>query len=332
MIRKSAKASSSSGGPVRGQRATGKRRQKTTAAPQKSARFSSRIQRIQESLSRRRSRHGNHSSTTSQTTSSSFAPHGKTSKALSSADKARESTPPINIDKLGRRPSRYRLVYKSPLGLVDVVTGHDNSTGILQDCHLVDRAYAGKKTIVRGFEHFMAMDPGTFNLDGTGNRIFLEPNTHSLMDRGKFVIFPEFAVLRRLLTALEREELSPAEGHEGPIRRNSDGFPHHKDVFPEETHNFHVAPLSTWTGTQPITRLVCVDENGRPVHKDYYWPWEEPLPIVELHCSPYFVVWAAYKWLREPGVHAPAHLALEEDLVLKIGKIMWDYAAIPNKK
>ncbi|KAI5833933.1 hypothetical protein K523DRAFT_341415 [Schizophyllum commune Tattone D] len=250
----------------------------------------------------------------------------------SSADKARESTPPINIDKLGRRPSRYRLVYKSPLGLVDVVTGHDNSTGILQDCHLVDRAYAGKKTIVRGFEHFMAMNPGTFNLDGTGNRIFLEPNTHSLMDRGKFVIFPEFAVLRRLLTALEREELSPAEGHEGPIRRNSDGFPHHKDVFPEETHNFHVAPLSTWTGTQPITRLVCVDENGRPVHKDYYWPWEEPLPIVELHCSPYFVVWAAYKWLREPGVHAPAHLALEEDLVLKIGKIMWDYAAIPNKK
>ena len=50
------------------------------------------------------------------------------------------------------------------------------------------------------------------------------------MDRGKFVIFPELAVLQRLLTALEREEMSPAEGHEGPIRRNSDGFPHHKDV------------------------------------------------------------------------------------------------------
>ena len=200
MIRKSAKASSSSGGPVRGQRATGKRRQKTPAAPQKSARFSSRIQRIQESLSRRRSRHGNHSSTTSQTTVGAvhtqqasppsppsrhtarllrrcarprtYAPSAASSDApsppqnddngdssseyddreddlpSSSADKARESTPPINIDKLGRRPSRYRLVYKSPLGLVDVVTGHDNSTGILQDCHLVDRAYAGKKSIV----------------------------------------------------------------------------------------------------------------------------------------------------------------------------------------
>ena len=41
---------------------------------------------------------------------------------------------------------------------------------------------------------------------------------------------------------------------------------------------------------------------------------------------------SAYRWLREPGVHAPAHLALEEDLVLKIGEIMWEYAALPNKK
>ncbi|KAI5886958.1 uncharacterized protein SCHCODRAFT_02517026 [Schizophyllum commune H4-8] len=249
----------------------------------------------------------------------------------SAVSRARLSTPPRNIDRDTRRPRRWRLVDKSPLGLTDVVTGTDNSNGILQDCHLANRAYGwNHPKFISGMELILSLPPGTFNLDGTGNRIFLEPSMHVLMDRGKFTFFPERKVLIRLLTALRREYLSLPDGQEGPIRRNAAGFPHHKDVFPEETWLYHTAPLSSWTGTRPITCLVSVDENGRALHKEYSPPWNDPLPITEMHCSPYLVVWTAYKWLRK-GAHAPAHLADEEDLVIEIGRIMWQYASIPDE-
>ncbi|KAL1695873.1 hypothetical protein GGG16DRAFT_109049 [Schizophyllum commune] len=251
------------------------------------------------------------------------------SAASSAVSRARHTTPPINITKSTRRPTRRRLVEKSPLGSTDVITWLNDSNGILQDCHLINRAHAWHfPEVVRGLELLMAMLPETLNLDGTGNRVLLEPSTHGLMDRGKLVFFPERRVLRRLLRALQQLPLIPAAGQVGPIRRNAAGFPHHKDVFPEETWLYHIALLSSYTGQQPLQRQAAADGSVPPTR--FSPPWDVPFHMAEMHCSPYLVVWTAYKWLKKPDVHAPAHLDEEESLVREIGQIMWDHAGLPD--
>ncbi|KAI4518560.1 hypothetical protein K525DRAFT_208255, partial [Schizophyllum commune Loenen D] len=251
------------------------------------------------------------------------------SAASSAVSRARHSTPPKNITKSTRRPTRRRLVERSPLGSTDVITWLNDNNGILQDCHLVNRAYAWRfPRVVSGLELLMAILSGTLNLDGTGNRVLLEPSTHSLMDRGMVIFFPERKILRRLYKALQRQALPPAAGQVGPIRRNAAGFPYHKDVFPEETWLYHIVPTSSYTGQQSVRRHAAADGSAPSV--EFSPPWDEPFHMAEMQCSPYLVVWTAYKWLRKPGVYAPAHLAYEEKWVHKIGKIMWDKAGLPK--
>lgn len=105
----------------------------------------------------------------------------------------------------------------------------------------------------------------------------------------------------------------------------TDGF---YQVFPEETWLYHIALLSSYAGEQELHRHAAAD--GSAPSMDFSPPWDQPFHIAEMQCCPYLVVWAAYKWLKKPDVHAPAHLAEEELLVREIGQIMWDYAGLPD--
>lgn len=65
----------------------------------------------------------------------------------------------------------------------------------------------------------------------------------------------------------------------------------------------------------------------------YCFPYDKPFPIIDLHCSPYFVVWKAYKTLQNRKISAPAHLRAEERLIREIGDLMWKYGLkIPPTK
>ena len=99
-------------------------------------------------------------------------------------------------------------------------------------------------------------------------------------------------------------------------------------MFPEETWLYHIALLSSYTGQQPLQRQAAADGSVPPTR--FSPPWNVPFHMAEMHCSPYLVVWTAYKWLKKPDVHAPAHLDEEELLVREIGQIMWDHAGLPD--
>lgn len=64
---------------------------------------------------------------------------------------SRESSPTGNIDNLTSRPGHQRLIEKSPLGRICVITWLDNSTGAVQDCHILDRCCAGDSDIVSSY-------------------------------------------------------------------------------------------------------------------------------------------------------------------------------------
>ncbi|KAI5889343.1 uncharacterized protein SCHCODRAFT_02585602 [Schizophyllum commune H4-8] len=242
---------------------------------------------------------------------------------------SRESTPLAgNIACLASRPGHQDLIDKSPLGQICVVTLGDNNEGIVQDCHQVDRAQMARPKVAKGFETIMVLEPGTFDIDCPENRVFLDANTHITMDNGHIVLLPVVQDLRRLLDALQKKVLNPIEGQEESPQRGPNGFTHHKDVFPNDIRPFHIAVLSTCRS--PIHRKLSVDSIE---DKTYYAPYDEPFPIIDLHCSPYFVVWKAYKTLQKEHVHAPAHLSQEEELVRQIGDLMWKYGlSIPPTK
>ncbi|KAL1703153.1 hypothetical protein EV121DRAFT_208539 [Schizophyllum commune] len=240
---------------------------------------------------------------------------------------SRESSPTGNIDNLTSRPGHQRLIEKSPLGRICVITWLDNSTGAVQDCHILDRCCAGDPGIVRGFETIMVLDPYSFSVDCTANRVFLDSSTHIAFDNGHIVFFPTERDLNRMLSALKKEVLAPIEGQQESPTRNAEGFTHHKDVFPDDIRPFHVAILSSCG--RCVMRMKTLDSSSSE-HDTFEPPFDEPFPIVQLHCSPYFVVWKAYKTLRNSEVHAPAHLSKEEQLIRDIGEIMWDYGLAPK--
>ncbi|KAI4518554.1 hypothetical protein K525DRAFT_250315 [Schizophyllum commune Loenen D] len=253
---------------------------------------------------------------------SGYQDDGSTTYTLS-----RESSPTGNIDNLTSRPGHQRLIEKSPLGRICVITWLDNSTGAVQDCHILDRCRAGDPDIVRGFETIMVLDPYSFSVDCTANRVFLDSSTHIAFDNGHIVFFPTERDLNRMLSALKKEVLAPIEGQQESPARNAEGFTHHKDVFPDDIRPFHVAILSSCG--RCVMRMKTLDSSSSE-HDTFEPPFDEPFPIVQLHCSPYFVVWKAYKTLRNSEVHAPAHLSKEEQLIRDIGEIMWDYGLAPK--
>ncbi|KAL1715843.1 hypothetical protein EV715DRAFT_206626 [Schizophyllum commune] len=246
-----------------------------------------------------------------------------------SSTTSRESTPLIgNIAFLRSRPGHQDLTDKSPLGRICVVTLGDNNEGIVQDCHQVDRAQMANPKLVAGFETIMVLDPGTFDIDCPENRVFLDANTHIALDNGHIVLFPVYQDLRRLLDALQKKVLDPIEGQQESPQRGPKGFTHHKDVFPNDIRQFHIAALSTCRST--IHRKNSVDSIEQTA---YCFPYDKPFPIIDLHCSPYFVVWKAYKTLQKRNISAPAHLRAEERLIREIGDLMWKYGLqIPPTK
>ncbi|KAL1713081.1 hypothetical protein EV715DRAFT_212397 [Schizophyllum commune] len=237
---------------------------------------------------------------------------------------SRECTPPCNIDNSMSRPGHQRLIDRSPLGHVCTASLRHNANGEVQDCHLLDRCCAGNRKIIKGFETIMVYKPNTLNVDSPSNRVFLASNYHIMMDKGKWAYIPKAEDLERLLDALNKEQLGPIEGQQAPPPRGPNGFTHHKDVFPEEIRDFHIGPFSTWD--DPALEFSRKREvfSTEPL-LEFRPPWNTPLPIVQLPCSPYFAAWKAIKTLQNPEVHLPAHLAREEALLRKIGRLMWGY-------
>ncbi|KAL1713078.1 hypothetical protein EV715DRAFT_212414 [Schizophyllum commune] len=238
-----------------------------------------------------------------------------------------ESTPP-KIFQPARRPDHEDLILISPRGRVCVVTLEHNGNGTVEDCHLLDRACGADPVIVGGMEILMGIERGTLDVDCPRNRVFLESKMHTAMDRGKWVLMPTEEDLERMLLALQGEQLSPIEGQQEPPRRNSNGFTRHTDVFPNIIRKFYIVPLSTWAEGLKIYREREVNSREPPIM--YGPPPFELIPPEDLPCDPYFVVWKAYKALIAPGVHAPAHHWPQEDLIRKIGKIMWARGLAPK--
>ncbi|KAL1754398.1 hypothetical protein FB107DRAFT_291719 [Schizophyllum commune] len=347
MALKRGNATPSPTGVVRGQRATSKRRQTTTDPPAPNLR---RSLRIQASAKKKATQSGRIPQEI--TSDVADAPSPRPTFANSDADfvpsnlddlddgpttstPSRESTPLCNIDNSMSRPGHQRLIDRSPLGYVCTASLCHNANGEVQDSHILDRCCAGNQKLIKGFETIMVYKPSTFNVDSPSNRVFLASNYHIMMDKGKWVYIPKAVDLERLLAALNKEQLGPIEGQQAPPPRGPNGFTHHKDVFPNDVWEYHIGPFSTWDDPAlEFSRKREVYSTERPL--EFRPPWNTPLPIVELPCSPYFVAWKAYKtlqdetlgrWYHYPtGAHLPAHLAAEEVLLRKIGKLMWAYS------
>ncbi|KAI5886963.1 uncharacterized protein SCHCODRAFT_01175367 [Schizophyllum commune H4-8] len=358
MALKRGKATPSPTGVVRGQRATNKRRQTTTVPPTPNLRRSLRSQASAKKTSARGGpipqeippdvpapsarkwqktgpqirvlyyllRRAVTTPYVRENSDADFVPSNldDLDDGSTTSTPSRESTPLCNIDNSMSRPGHQRLIDRSPLGYVCTASLRHNANGEVQDSHILDRCCAGNRKLIKGFETVMVYEPGTFNVDSPSNRVFLASNYHIMMDKGKWAYIPKAADLERLLAALKKEQLGPIEGQQAPPPRGPNGFTHHKDVFPNDIRGYHIGPFSTWD--DPALEF----SRKREVYStepslEFRPPWNTPLPIVELPCSPYFVAWKAYKTLQNEDVHLPAHLATEEALLRKIGQLMWDY-------
>lgn len=227
-----------------------------------------------------------------------------------------------NIDGSTPRPPREPLIRISPLGEMCVITLFDNGNGTVQDMHVMGRTAAA--AVVVGLEIVMGLQPDTLHLDTRLNRVFVEIAIHTAYDRFKCAFFPKIEDLQRLLRALRQQPITSAEGDR--LLRRRDEFLHHEKVFPRAVRQFHFVPFSTWSENIPITCRTAVDEQE---YRTYRAPFtagpnnnEEALPIIKMHCSPYFVVWQAYVALSKPGTQAPVYVQHEARVIKKIGHAM----------
>ncbi|KAI5886945.1 uncharacterized protein SCHCODRAFT_02590364 [Schizophyllum commune H4-8] len=240
------------------------------------------------------------------------------------------STPRKKIFLPSRRPGNDELAAISPKGHACIVTLEHNGNGTVENCHLLDRACGADPDIVEGMEIIMVMERGTLDVDCPTNRVFLESKMHTAFDNGRWVLLPTVRDLRRMLSALRRQKLAPIEGQKQSPPRNSMGFTHHKDVFPNAIRKVDIAPLSCWADGLKIYRERYV---GCPEPAIMYGPqpFEKPLPTIDVHCNLYYVVWKAYKTLQDRNIHAHARYSVQERLVRQIGQIMWAYTRQDDK-
>ncbi|TRM63441.1 hypothetical protein BD626DRAFT_431198 [Schizophyllum amplum] len=231
-----------------------------------------------------------------------------------------------NIDGNTARPPRGPLIAISPLGEICVITLFDNGNGIVQDMHVMGRATPAM--VIRGLEIVMGLEPTTLYIDTRLNRVFVDVAIHTAYDRFKCAFVPMLEDLKRLLMALQHVNIASADGP-GVLRSRDGKFFHHEKVFPRAVRQFHFVPFSTWSDNTPITRRLSIDKRECQV---YYAPFstgpdnnEEALPIVEMHCSPYFVAWQAFVALSKPGTRAPKYIKHEANLIVAIGQAMMKY-------
>ncbi|KAL1703163.1 hypothetical protein EV121DRAFT_292592 [Schizophyllum commune] len=233
-----------------------------------------------------------------------------------------ESTPLKKTFLPSRRPGNEDLIAMSPDGHACIVTLEHNGNGTVEDCHLLDRACGANPDIIGGMETIMVMKPGTLDVDCPTNRAFLNSKMHTALDKGRWVLFPTVRDLKRMLSALRRRKLAPIEGQQQSPQRNAMGFTHHKDVFPNAIRKVDIAPLSSWADSLKIYRERYV---GCPEPAIMFGPppFKRPLPTIDVHCNLYYVVWKAYKTLKNPTIKAHARHSEQPRLVRQIGQIMW---------
>ncbi|TRM63444.1 hypothetical protein BD626DRAFT_456798 [Schizophyllum amplum] len=235
-------------------------------------------------------------------------------------------TPPGNRVKEDPRPSPEDLEKVAPAGARCAATGKGNKNRLLQIGHVADRATCIAH--LRAIEIAFGLEPEEMNLDTRPNLIFLTPDMHASFDRGLWIILPMKSVLNKLLMALLTKTSHDCD-REGEPKKNSHGFLHHEDVFEfsDAGRKFMLVPLSNWDEDEPIT-IIKRNSMGKLAPKVYTPPFVTPvtkkpqLPLMTLHCSPYFVVWKAYWALTRPGVTAPEYATAEVRTVMHIGQIM----------
>ncbi|KAL1751075.1 hypothetical protein FB107DRAFT_222704 [Schizophyllum commune] len=172
-------------------------------------------------------------------------------------------------------------------------------------------------------------DEGCLNLDTRGNLMPLDASVHDAYDDGFCVFSPTASDLNKLHTALVHKRVDGWSG-EKPPHTNAHHFIHHEEVFPMDGagRKYHVVPSVDWDTNQ----CVPIKAEGDAQAEFYRASANKPLPLVDLHCSPYFVVYKAYWALIEKNIVLPDYMRIEEQLIRKIGEIMTGKVVPPLPK
>lgn len=235
-------------------------------------------------------------------------------------------TPQRNIIKGDPRPRVEDLEKVAPAGARCGVTKRNNRLKSIQISHAADRGTCGADLLL--LEVMLGMEYKKLNLDTRPNLIFLTVEIHSAYDHGFCVILPMLSTLSILSQAIKRQEVKGWTRKKPPVR-NAQGYIHHEDVFPFTLagRKFRFVPLLSWDGDQPSIQCWTDHADGTVTRTTYDPPFTTPtgqavLPVLTLHCCPYFVVWKAFKILSKPGAQVPEYALQEAKLVLKIGAMM----------
>ncbi|KAL1742942.1 hypothetical protein HDZ31DRAFT_42095 [Schizophyllum fasciatum] len=234
-------------------------------------------------------------------------------------------TPQRRVGRGDPRPRREVVGKVAMLGERCGTSGRSPLMGSNQVIHHVARATKSQEVLM--LEAVMGVDQGKLNVDTRLNLVPMDSSLHGAYDAGLWCYLPTMPVLLRLYKALELKQLDGWTGRHPP-HQNKSGFIHHELVFPFDGAgmDFHVVPMMSWDVNShiPIAKKL---PNGEYKTVSYVAPFTTPsgksrLPLVSMHCSPYFVVSKAYWALTVKGAQMPFYVHAEERIVRKIGKIL----------
>ncbi|KAI4522039.1 hypothetical protein K525DRAFT_199784 [Schizophyllum commune Loenen D] len=226
-------------------------------------------------------------------------------------------TPTKRITYKDPRPKAKKIHEVAPTGDKCPLTGRSQASKVNQNAHLVEAST--KDDDVEKMEESFGVVEGSLNLHTRLNLVPLSADMHISMDASLMIIIPVLSDLQKLYDALDSKTVKDWDD-KVPLKKNRAGFIHH-----EQGRDFHAVPLLNW-GDGPIP-FVKRYENGGSRTGAYGPPFfrrgKPILPLMKLHCSPYFAVWRAYKTLEEVGLaKAPKYMTEEAKLVVKIGKLL----------
>ncbi|KAL1739719.1 hypothetical protein HDZ31DRAFT_68651 [Schizophyllum fasciatum] len=116
--------------------------------------------------------------------------------------------------------------------------------------------------------------------------------------------------------------------YQAPPHKNAAGFIHHEEVFPLDgkSRKFRFVPTLAWNKNCYIT-IIKQLRNGEDKVTHYRPPFVDEdgnpeLPLIDLHCSPYFIVSKTYWALTVKDAKLPDYVSNEERQIREIGEIM----------
>ncbi|KAL1699943.1 hypothetical protein EV121DRAFT_283736 [Schizophyllum commune] len=228
-------------------------------------------------------------------------------------------TPRHRIRWGDRRPTAASLAKVSLSGANSALSGVSARMGI-PIIHHTDRKTRSAE--LRKMEIALGEDQGKLNLDTRGNLMPVEATIHEAYDRGLITFSPTIPDLIKLSNALINKEVDDWT-EERPPHKNAQGFIHHEEVFPLNGtgRKYHILPTKNWDHGCQISIKTDDDSVARPYDSPFV-EGKPPLPLVTIHCSPYFVVYKAYLALTEKDAVLPPYMSTEEKLIRKIGEIL----------